>query len=314
MRTILNQLILLIAGLLFVPQISGQTRMSNIDSVAIFVPNMNKNSYKFLARAANISELIDWGGKLYQFFDNGSKEIEYGDLQRKFIQYKADPIAGKIGAGAMTLITGVGFNSIGEGKWEISERIICNDTLPDWNVLMYCQGNIETVRERVRNEDGFNSVETSYKNVYYWDSNATGILIEGNDTIGFFRIIMNPREDSLLKSLSADNLLPRQASKNSNVKISSDLPWMHGCEIDFGITGIFRDKDFFIISDGTKRKTWIFIDNIFMGMFQEYHAISRKYHIPAYLLVNKNIPGPERRDQFRIAIMSRCLNAVLNQP
>jgi hypothetical protein len=42
------------------------------------------------------------------------------------------------------------------------------------------------------NEDGSVSVATN--EVYlFWDMDATGMLIEGNDTIGFFRI-MNPRE------------------------------------------------------------------------------------------------------------------------
>ena len=129
MKIVLSHIITLITGALFIPQVSGQTRMSNIDSVAIVVPNMKKNPYKFLARAANISELIDWGGNVYQFCDNGSKEIQYGEIERKFVQYKADPVLRNIGDGAMTLIMGVGFNTISDGKWEIAGKIICNDTL-----------------------------------------------------------------------------------------------------------------------------------------------------------------------------------------
>jgi hypothetical protein len=314
MRTILYQIILLLAGIFFVPQVSGQNGMSDIDTVAFIVPNMHKNSFKFLTRAANISEFFEWGGNLYKFFDRGAKEIQYGDLQSKFVQYKADPTLRNIGDGAMTLITGIGFNSTTDGNWEISGKVKCNDTLPDWNVLMFCEGYVETERERVRNEDDFNSVATNHTSVYNWAKNATGILIEGNDTIGFFRIIMNPREDSLLKSLSADIIPHHQIQRNANLRIKSDLSQKTAAEIDFGITGTFCEKNFSIISNGTDRKTWIFIDNVFMSMFQEYRAISRKDQIMPYLLVNKDIPGPDRHDQVRLAIMSRFMNAVLNQP
>jgi hypothetical protein len=307
-------MILLITGMMVVTQIYGQTGRRDLDSVAVVVPHINKKSYKFLARAANISELIDWGGNLYQFFDMGVKEIQYGDLERKFTQNKADPAVRNLADGTMTLVTGIGFNSTTDGKWEIAGRIICNDSLPDWNILMYCGGSVETDRDRVRNEDGSMSVVTSYSNVYYWDKESTGILIESNDTIGSFRIIMNPREDSLLKSLSADIFPHRQANHNTKLKFSSDFSWKTANDIDFGITGRFREKNFSIVSNGIDHKTWIFWDNVFMSMFQEYYTISKKDQITPYLLVNHNISGHDRRDQIRIVIMGRCLNAVLNQP
>jgi hypothetical protein len=310
MRIILYQIILLLAGIFLIPQVTGQNVMNDVDTVAFFVPNMHKNSFKFLTGVADISELFVWGGNLYQFSDGGAKEIQYGDLQSTFFQSKADPALRNMADGAMTLVTGTGFNSIDDGNFEISGIVKCNDTLPDWNVLMFCEGYMETERERVREGAGYVGVSTNQTYVRNWDKNATGILIEGNDTIGFFGIIMNPREDSLLKSFSAD-LFPNQQASN-NLTIKSSLSAKTPVEIDFGIAGTFREKNFFVISNGTDRKTWIFMDNVLMSMFQEYKAISRKYQIMPYLLVNKNIPGPDRRDQVRIAIMSRCLNAVLN--
>lgn len=313
MKTILYQMILLLAGIFLLPQVSGQDGKREIDTITFTVPDLHKNSFRFLTRAANIYEFFDWGGNLYQFSHNGSKEIQYGDLESKFVRYKADPTLRNIGDGTLTLITGIGFNSRTEGTWEISGKVKCNDTLSDWNVLMSCAGYVETERERVRDEDGFSSVATNKTSVYNWSERASGMLIEGSDTIGFFRIIMNPREDSLLKSYSADIFQHRQVHKNSNIVIRSDYSNKTPREIDFGISGIFREKNFFIISDGTDRKTWIFLEDALMSMFQEYRSLSRKYQIMPYLLINKNIPGPDIHDQVRIAIMCRCLNAVLNQ-
>ena len=89
--------------------------MSDIDTVAFIVPDMHKNSFRFLARAANISEFFDWEGNLYRFFDRGAKEIQYGDLESKFVKYKADPTLRNIGDGVMTLIPSSRINFWVEG-------------------------------------------------------------------------------------------------------------------------------------------------------------------------------------------------------
>ena len=290
-------------------QSTGQSVMNDADTVAFFVPNLHKKSFEFLTTATDASDIFAWGGNLYQLDDSGSREIQYGDLRSTFIQNKADPELRNIADGALTLVTGIGFGSTDEGRFEVSGKINCNDSLPVWNVLLFCEGYKETNRERV-NDGNSTSVETSETYIHLWDKNATGVLIEGMDTIGVFRIIMNPREDSLLKSFS-DDLLPPQPAKKS-ITISSSLSVKTPVETDFGISGKFGGNDFFVISDGTDRKTWTFINNEFMSVFQEYRSLGRKLQIMPYILINKNVPVPDRRDLIRIAIMSRCLNAVLN--
>lgn len=291
-------------------QVTGQKVMSNLDTIAFFMPDLHRKSFELLTAVTGISDLFAWGGNLYEFSDRGSKEIQYGDFQSMFFRQGADRTLRDISDGALTLVTGIGFGSTEGGTFEVSGKVNCNDTLPVWNVLLFCEGYKETERDRV-DDNGSLSVGKNETYIHLWDKNATGILIEGNDTIGSFRIIMNPREDSLLKSFTTDLLPHRQAKKSI---IESSLSAKSLVEIDFGISGTFCGKDFFIISDGTDRKEWIFIDNEFMSMFQEYKTISSKDQIMPYLLVNKNISGFDRRDLVRIAIMGRFLNAVLNQP
>ncbi len=290
-------------------QFTGQKFMSAVDTVPFFVPDLHSQSFRFLTGAAEVSDLFTWGGSLYQFDDRGSREIQYGNLQSTFFQNKADPVLRNMADGALTLVTGIGFGSIDSGSFEVTGRLNCNDSLPVWNILLFCEGYRETERERV-NDDGSVSVATNELHAHFWDKNATGILIEGMDTIGFFRIIMNPREDLLLKSFSAELLPPRQAKNAADVS-SSLSARTHG-EIDFGITGTFGERDFFIISDGTDRKTWIFMDNEFMSLFQEYKALSKKEQFMPYILIDSNVSDTGRRDLIRMAIMSRCLNALLN--
>ncbi len=105
--------------------------------------------------------------------------------------------------------------------------------------------------------------------MYYWDENAGGIIIENDDTIGFFRIIMNPYEDELLKIWSADIFPKQQVENNTKSKIKWGVSWKPSPGIDYGIIGRFRDKNFVMIRNGTDRKVWIYKDYFFHVCFSQ---------------------------------------------
>jgi len=170
-------------------------------------------------------------------------------------------------------------------------------------------------RERVKDSDGSWSVETNETNVYYWEKNASGVIIERQDTVGYFLIKMNPGADSLLKTWSEYILPEKEANHNDMSKINLSVSWKPVSGNDYGIVGRFRNNDFFIIRNGIDRKAWISIDNILRCKFQsdlDYPGISKKYRVMPYLLINNNIPGQDRRDLFRLAILSCFLNNYLN--
>jgi hypothetical protein len=291
MKTTFYQVFLIFVGILFDVHISGQTGVNDIDSIIIIKPKNYEN--------------------LYKFFNNGDKEIQFRYLQKEIVPYKQSPIWRGIGADILTSLTGFGFNSSTEAYWKISGIISCNDMLPDWNVDLYCEGSIAEERERFKNDDGSWSVETNETYQYYWDKNAGGFLIEDNDTVGFFSIIMNPRENELLKTVSAD-ILPQ---KDTLSKIKWSVFWMPSPGADYGVIGKFRDKDFIIIQNGTDRKAWIYTDNLFSCMFQldlNYPRLRKKYIIMPYLIINKNIPQQDRPDLFRLAIVGRLLSEAIS--
>jgi len=295
MKIHFNLILILLTGILFAVPVHGQIRMEGLDSVPMFKPRVNRS--------------------LYRFEENGIKEIQILDNRQELVKYKPNAFIRDIGNGALTALTGFGFGSTTDGNWKISGTIQCNDTLSDWIINMFCEGYMQKDRERVKNDDGSWSVETTETNVYYWEKNASGLIIESQDTIGYFLIIMNPGEDTLLKTWS-DYILPEKvASDNSSSKIKVIVSWKPVPGNDYGIVGRFRNKDFFIIRNGTDSKAWISIDNILRCKFQsdmDYPGLSKKYRIMPYLLINNNIPGQDRRDLFRLAILSSFLNNYLN--
>ena len=295
MKIHFNLMFILLTGILFAPPVHGQIQMEGLDSVPLFKPKVNRS--------------------LYRFEENGVKEIQILDNQIELVRYKPNAFIRDIGNGALTALTGFGFSSTTEGNWKISSIIQCNDTLSDWIINMFCEGYLQKNRERVKDDDGSWTVETTETNVYYWEKNASGLIMESKDTIGYFLIIMNPREDTLLKTWS-DYIIPEKvANDNAKSKIKVVVSWKPVPANDYGIVGRFRNKDFFIIRNGTDRKVWIFMDNIFRCKFQSdlnYPGLSKKYRIMPSLLINNTVSGQDRQDLFRLAILSCFLNNYLN--
>lgn len=297
MRTTLYQVSLIVFGILLTPHISGQISMTDLDSIPIIKPKINRNIYKF--------------------FDSGDKEIQISHIKAELVHYKTNPVLRDAGNSLMTAITGIGFSSSTDVNWKISGTINCNDMHPDWIVSLFCEGYLQKDRERVQNDDGSWSVETNETNVFNWDKNSGGIIMEGNDSIGLFMIIMNPREDEFLKSWSIDILPQQLVEQNSRSKIKWEVSWKPSPGVDYGISGKFRNKSFAIIRNGTDRKVWILLDNLLVCIFQSdlnYRGISRKYRIMPYFLMNKNISRQDRPDLFRLAMVSKLLTNSLTPP
>ena len=271
----------------------GQTGVSYLDSIEMIKPKGNKN--------------------LYNFSDNGAREIQYSYEKIELVRNKPNQALRDVGNGVMTALTGIGFGSSAEGNWKIPSIIQCNDLLSGWIVSLFCEGSVQKERERVKDSDGSWSVETNKTNVYNWDKNATGIIVEGNDTVGFFTIVMNPREHKLISPLY-ENYMPEQQTKNSKSLAQWTESRLQSSGTDYGITGKIREKDFIICRNRSDRKAWIFTDNVIRCIFQEdlYTGVSKKNRITPYILINKNFTDLDRRDLFRLAIMSRMMNKYLS--
>lgn len=284
-----------LSGIFSAFQVRGQGVMAGIDSVPLLKPRIISS--------------------LYIFENNGTKNIQILDMEDEFVKYKPKTFLRDLGNGALTAITGFGFSTTTDGNWKTSGTIHCNDSLGDWKINLFCEGYLEKNRERIKDADGSWSVETYESKVFYWDKDANGLIIENQDTIGYFIIIMNPREDSLMQSLAGYILPETVADENARPKFKVTVSWKPVPGKDYGIVGKFRNRDFFVIRNGTDRKAYISLDNSLVCKFQsdlDYPGLSKKHRIMPYLMINNTVPGQDRRDLFRLAIFSRYLNYYLN--
>ncbi len=283
------RLVLLLSVILSAHDANGQVVLTGFDSVIFNLPRMNRVSY--------------------QFFDNRNMEIQYSDARTELVNYKSNPRWRDAGNGILTAITGFGFTTSTDVNWKISGIIACNDSLPDWTLNLYCPGNVRKERERVKNDDGSWSVERNVINEFYWDKDASGVIIEDADTIGFFSIVLNPRDNEFFKSFP-DAVFSRPDTL-SKKKFRITVSWKPTPGIDFGIIGTIRGRDFVQIGDGTARKLWIYSGDMLGGMLQmdiNSPGIAKKYRIQPYMLVNRDLSAQDRSELFRLAVVGRILN------
>jgi len=295
MKYFLYLLFCFITAILTIPHISGQTHGTRLDSVPVFKQKMTRN--------------------IYQFNDSAIREIQYSMKQPKEAKFiNAGHTLGDIGAGLLTVLTSVNFASSRDLTWEVGGSIKCNDALPDWDISLFCEGHLEKDRERVENEDGSWSVETQSTRDLYWEKNSTGVIIENNDTIGRFLIIMNPWTNPLLKQWSESISSEPEAQIKTASNNKYYKKFISSADISYGIKGVFRKNEFAIISNGSARKAWFYNDINLSCIFRpdiDDANISNRDRVQPYLLINKDIPQSERRDNFRLAILSRFLSRTL---
>jgi hypothetical protein len=292
-KSIRNRALLFVAGTMLSLAVPAQTGTIGADSVA-FVR-------------------VKFAFDKFNFSNGGTREIRIKGKGTKIVNDKGKSFKRYMGNGLLTLITGIGMGSSDSVNLKVAGTVICDDGLPDWKITLFCVGNEETRRERVKDDDGSISVDTETLYTYYWEKEATGFLTEGDDTVGFFKIVMNPREDSLIKPMADYFFLPVQVEEAKNPDTMTQFMDSSTNLKDYGITGIFRGQSFAIISDGRQNKSWVFYNNKYLFMLHAGNLMNqvRKGVTDPYLLINEIESGPDRRDLFRVAMVCRFLNYTI---
>jgi len=295
MQVLSSKISLLLAGLVILPQVYAQIEITNMDTLPLLKSGRFDN--------------------VYNFIDNGSKEIKFDKNPDAFVKTERNPNLRDFGNYSLTLFSGLGFNSSADGYWKVSGTIQGNDTLPFWTVFLFCGGRIDKTRERVKDDDGSWSVETQKTNYYFWDDDAGGIIIEGLDTIGNFFINMDLKKNEFLKQWSP-YIFPENMNGTGSGSVAA-VPPLPGNATggDYEVSGKLRNTPFTLVQNGANRKVWIFMGDSLVSIFQgdlDYFGVKKKYRNSPYILVNnENLTG-ERRDILRLAIVSRYMNNYLS--
>jgi len=239
------------------------------------------------------------------------RELRFKRLKLKRNPAKVGQILGETGTTLLTLFTSIGSEHSRKVNWIQTGEINTNDEALDWKVQLYCQGELEKSKERVKNDDGSFSISTDKSAKLFWEKGGSGIIIEKNDTIARFLLTLSPHTDSIFihhfKSFLLDrDSLSIQFTNFTDARAS-----------DYALKGNFRSKDFEIVFDSDNWKAWVYLDNELIGMYQSDNDANRKKtniannSIVPLLLYNKG-GGTDLKDLIRISIFSRLVNDMVS--
>ena len=274
----------------------GQIFPNGYDSLPLAKPKAKQMLY--ITQHPQLKEIALKGNSIKQ------TNLEKGEVWKDLV------------GGALTIFFG-DFFSMGSTQnvlWEIKGALICNDNFFNWNVNLFCTGTLEKEKERIRNEDGSYSVETTSTGFLDWHKGAVGFILERQDTIGRLAVFMDPHVNPSLKPWS-DSLYAQPKmiihTISANKWYVSDL---NRSSIDYAITGLFRGRDFMLFTNGTAGKSWFYIDKTLICIFQpdiNDNIAKKEDRIMPYLLLNKSIPQSDQPDWYRLAVVSRFLSGKL---
>ena len=240
------------------------------------------------------------------------------EVKFKLLKLKRNPanvgqILGGTGSTLLTLFTSIGSEHSRKVNWIQTGGINTNDKGLDWEVQLYCQGEFEKTKERVKNEDGSFSISTDKNAKLFWEKGGSGIIIEKNDTIARFLLTLSPKTDSIyshhFKSL---HLVSDSSGKSVPFAYFTDAR-----ASDYALKGNFRSKDFEILFDSDNWKAWIYLENELTSMYQSDNDHNRKKTnivnstIVPWLLYNKGV-AVDLPDLIRISILSRLVNDMVS--
>jgi len=212
------------------------------------------------------------------------------------------------------LFTGLNTYSADAGTWVIENELTCLDAAYTWRVPLYISGELIKDRERVKNEDGSTSVVTKKGIQVDWNKGAYGLILERADTLGYFTIVTNLREDTScgrwLSKLS-------QEGKATMSKLKFFYP---GPGYDFKVVLAFREKAFSMITNGSYFRSLILVNESPVAIFQSdphYITLNKKNRLDPYLLLSGSVDEKNKTDLIRLAFLNilftRCVSVNFHE-
>jgi hypothetical protein len=232
-------------------------------------------------------------------------------LKTKTPKRSAYTLNDAVGDGIGKLFTSIlpGVTSSEEMAWELQHDIETNIDSINWRLKIYCPGELEKTTERVRNSDGSKSVNTERMAILFWKKGSSGILLEKGDTIGRFKLTVDPNDSLFYRT--------RDLFSAPATAISIERRWQSEPILrDFVLAGKFRDDQLQIFFDARLLKAWIYRNNTLQAVFQsdflDLDKPSLRRAAPIYLLCRPGLTETELADCIQLAGLSRLVASSVN--
>ena len=214
----------------------------------------------------------------------------------KALPYTEPPRQGgeNFNGGVLTLFTGLHTSSQFESLWIFPNEINMTGE-NNVKIPLIVTGIYEKNRERLRNEDGSKTLETTEQLILHLDSGAWGLFMDQKDTLGAYVVTKRgegPRGLTWKNQLGQDlDWMEWDEYFGENLEWLKDKIRRYGAietPTDFTIEGNLNGENFFVVYSGQYFRSILIRDGQLAGVWQDSpYAVmmSRKYKISPYLLL-----------------------------
>jgi len=285
---------------LFMFNALSQNILSNYDSIPVIKRSAFKDKYEL--SHSNIKEITIVPGIPQPVSEHHKK------------------LFGNIGEGLFVILTGVRTSSSYDANYTALNLLKSNDLNYDWRIPLFISGTLEKTKERVTNEDGSSSVKKEETIYIDWGKGAYGIIMQKADTLGAFTLDTNIETDTAstiwISRIESENSVEYSKIKNVYENQEKLLNKFNiKLNYNFVIKGVFKSKNFTIISSGKHWRSLILLENNPIAIFQadpNFSTLSKKKRITPYLLYNKSVDNLEIDDLLRLSLLNRLLAGQIN--
>ena len=289
--------------------LKAQINTSHLDSIPFTKSKKTSNLYEFNHPA------LSWGRIGYKKPVKVDEGKYTKDAAKDFGAYIAESFFGRF----YETTTSRDMN------WLIRGQIECEHEWLNWDIEMYCSGELHTEKVREENMDGSKSVNTVQTAVIDWDSVVNVFITENEKTIGQLLVISRPRSDSLFYNANKDvfdepKTLLKSTYKNKFYSRKYYTDALNHNLNEYAVVGKFRNEKFVLIANGVSRNMWFFIDDELVCVFQPVlHDIRLRIPIKKndrttpYILVDGQVTDNELVDWYRLALGSKYLSRTINK-
>ena len=191
----------------------------------------------------------------------------------------------KITESVVTLFTGWSSSSSSEAMWALNNRVKFVGTNTAIKVPVVVEGLYEKERDRVKDSEGYSSIESSEYIELYWKKGATGWFIQAGDTIGTYEVeVRTSPEDSEGYWKHTDANL-KWLKKKLKKYVGYENPY------DFTVKGSLHNEPFLLVNNGRYFRSVIVRGDQVTALWQDTpHVIMiiKKHRIYPYVLLDNS--------------------------
>lgn len=239
----------------------------------------------------------------YELQNNALRNIIL--TSKKPVPFNKDELKskGRASSSVWTLLTGIPTESINESAWILNNQVQVQDM--KFNLPVMVKGAFHRERERVKDEQGNRTIETTESVELYWKEGAWGWIVQERDTLGKFQLE--------IRTSQSDPEKLWQTYTDENIGWLKSKLKQHGLyanTYDFLVRGTMNNEPFLLVYSGRYYRLALVNEGQRKGVWQDKPYVvmlSKKHRVYPYVLLPGDVTPAEQKQRIFLLGLGQTL-------